>query len=142
VEVHTDDWWIRKFESYGFHYDAQLTDQVRLWAKNGFLNKTADLAPNGEPWSAYYLRVSLKVFVNPAVASLPEHAHLFPEHGCFGGRDSEGKMIHRECGAVQRGDAVESPLEPSMYPIELTAEMDEAWLALIKKNVNFEAIGW
>ena len=29
VEVHKDDWWIRKYEAYGFKYDSKLTKELR-----------------------------------------------------------------------------------------------------------------
>ena len=29
------------------------------------------------------LSVNIQVFINPLVASLPEHSHLFAEPGCF-----------------------------------------------------------
>lgn len=47
VEVHMDDWWIRKYESYGFKYSHELTTKVRAIATK----ERADgkLLPNGEP---------------------------------------------------------------------------------------------
>ena len=46
-----------------------------------------------------YVYVVLQVFVNPSVASLPQHAHLFGGHGCYkdafdsrdGGQACEGE---------------------------------------------------
>lgn len=51
VEVHSDEWWIRKYESYGFRYDESLTAQARAWAKAETRDKTA-VAPNGEQLNA------------------------------------------------------------------------------------------
>lgn len=82
VEVHQDDWWILKYQSYGFIYSQQLTDKVRSWASEEKEAKEAANAPNGEPYNAQHIWLSMKVFINPAVASLPEHAHLFFEPGC------------------------------------------------------------
>jgi len=82
VEVHQDDWWIRKYESYGFRYDQKLTDRVRWFAQQELRWKN-ETAPNGEDYNAQHVWLSMKVFVNPVVASLPQHAHLFPEHGWY-----------------------------------------------------------
>lgn len=82
MEVHFDDWWIRKYESYGFRYDKELTGKVRYIAQLE-INRNNETAPNGEPYNAQHIWLSMKVFVNPVVASLPQHAHLFPEHGWY-----------------------------------------------------------
>jgi glycosyltransferase involved in cell wall biosynthesis len=132
VEVHTDEWWIRKYESYGFKYDPILTDQVRTWAKEESRNETA-IAPNGERYNAQHVWLTMKVFVNPVVAALPQHAHLFPEFGCFGGRGN-GQIVHRECGTGKEG-ALETPLDRSLYPLALTPEMDSEWENLIRKDL-------
>ena len=129
VEVHPDEWWIQKYEAYGFRYSESLTKQARAWAKEG--NK--DLGPNGQVATAQHLWTSLKVFVNPAVAALPEHAHLFATFGCYQDRKDD-KIVNRECGTGKEGH-METPLDPSFYPIKLTPEMDKAWDELILKHV-------
>jgi hypothetical protein len=129
VEVHSPEWWIRKFESYGFKYSPELTAQVKGWAKAG---KKEYKGPNGEYLDGFYIRVTMKVFVNPVVAALPEHAHLFPEFGCFGGKHANGTRVNRECSEENR----ETPLDKSMYPLKLTPQMDEEWNAWIKKHVK------
>lgn len=63
----------------------------------------------------------LQVFINPAVSALPEHAHLFAEHGCFVAR-GEPK---RQCGSLT--GEMESKLPDSFLPIQLTPQMDTAW---------------
>jgi hypothetical protein len=75
----------------------------------------------------------MKVFTSPVVASLPQHAHLFPEFGCYGGREN-GKILHRECGTGEEGP-LETPLDKSLYPLELTPEMDKEWEDLIRKHL-------
>jgi hypothetical protein len=132
VEVHMDDWWIQKYESYGFRYDDKLTQKVQGWAIDESKNKTA-IAPDGQSYRAQHIWVSMKVFINPAVAALPQHAHLFPEFGCYGGR-GDGKIHHRECGTGRDGK-LETPLDKSLYPLELTPEMDQEWEDLIRKNL-------
>ena len=62
VEVHDHEWWVRKYESYGFRYDDKLTQQVRRWARDG---KKDYRGPRGEYLDGFYLRVTMKVFVNP-----------------------------------------------------------------------------
>ena len=127
VEVHTPDWWIRKYESYGFKYDNVLTEELRGIAKAG---KKTYQAPNGVYLDGFYVRTKLMVFINPMVASLPEHAHLFPEHGCVY-RDGTKNIVHRPC-SIENG---ETPLPDSMLPLKLTQEMDDSWMKLINDNV-------
>jgi len=94
-----------------------------------------DKDPAGRYYDGFYLRVTMKVFINPAVASLPEHAHLFPEQGCFEGRDEKtGEILHREC----LKEKLETPLAESMKPLQITPEMDEAWNDWIKARVDIK----
>lgn len=69
------------------------------------------------------------------VASLPEHAHLFAEHGCFGGRDKEGGKIHVDCHDKMnaRGENL-TPLPDDFKPLQLDETMDEAWTKLLADN--------
>eukprot|EP00804_Cyclotella_cryptica_P015163 CCRYP_000714-RC/>CCRYP_000714-RC protein AED:0.06 eAED:0.06 QI:1245/1/1/1/1/0.75/4/211/85 len=64
--------------------------------------------------------------MNPLVASLPQHAHLLTEHGCFA--SGEGGI---ECGKV--GSKVQNltPLPDSYKPVVLSDKMDKAWMDLI-----------
>lgn len=55
VEVHQDDWWIQKYQSYGLIYDATLTEAVRNVSK--FENYNGKKAPNGEPYNAQHVRL-------------------------------------------------------------------------------------
>ena len=122
VEIHKNEWWIRKYESYGFRYDAELTEEARKVARE---NKKTYRGPNDVYLDGFYVRVTLMVFVNPVVAALPEHAHLFPELGCgiVGSK--------RKCNLP-----LESEADPKMYPLELTEEQDQAWLDWISARVN------
>ena len=128
TEVHFDDWWIRKYEAYGFRYSPELTKEIRQTASS---EKSKSLtAPNGGKYNAQHIWLSMKVFINPAVASLPQHAHLFPEFGCFNGRG-----VHRECGTGKGGE-LETPLPKSFYPLKLTPEMDKAWEEEVKRHIK------
>jgi cyclopropane fatty-acyl-phospholipid synthase-like methyltransferase len=53
VEVHHDDWWIQKYKSYGFLYDAELTEKIRQIAAKE--SGTGALAPNGKPLRAQHI---------------------------------------------------------------------------------------
>jgi SAM-dependent methyltransferase len=132
VEVHNDEWWIRKYELYGLRYDEKLTARVRELANQEFRNATA-IAPDGNPYNAQHVWLTMKIFTNPVVASLPQHAHLFPEFGCYGGR-GDGKITHRECGTGKDG-GLETPLDKSLYPLDLTPEMDKEWDDLIREKL-------
>ena len=69
------------------------------------------------------------------VASLPQHAHLFAEHGCFGGKDSNGK-IHVDCSDKERARGGENltPLPEEFKPLKIGPEMNDAWIKLLKDN--------
>lgn len=134
VEVHQDDWWIRKYELYGFRYDDTLTQQVREWATEESRDVNATTAPNAKPWNAQHVWLSMKVFVNPAVAALPAHAHLFPENGCFQGRGEGGRIHNRECG-TGKDAALETKLDPAMSPLTLDPSMDTAWTTHIQRHL-------
>jgi len=136
VEVHKDDWWIRKYESYGFRFDEKLTKEIREVAKTEADSKTI-FPPNGQNLMAQHIYSTMKVFINPVVAALPEHAHLFMELGCF---QSNG-LPKRECGkpATTRQvetAKVETPLDPSFYPLKLSSEQDQAWYDIVKANTQ------
>lgn len=130
VEVHTDEWWIRKFETFGFRYDDALTQQVRSWASQEKNHKIPISFKSGQLYSPQHIWLSMKVFVNPVVASLPAHHHLFYEPGCFQGKE-KGEIVNRECGRDE-----ESTVPESYRPIALTGEMDRAWESLVKSALS------
>lgn len=133
VEVHDNDWWITKFESYGFKYSATMTEKIRKTASE---ERAAgkEIGPNGDPVNAQHIWLNMQVFINPMVAALPEHAHLFSEHGCFKERGEKGAIIHKECGTL-RGGHTESKLPESFYPLTLTPEQDQEWLQRVKAAI-------
>jgi hypothetical protein len=94
--------------------------------------------PNNEEFNAQHIRTTMKVFINPAVAALPQHAHLFGEFGCY-----TGKGVSRECGKAEihrqkKTAEKETPLHPSFYPLNLTIAQDEAWYDIVKANIKQE----
>jgi hypothetical protein len=135
VEVHNEVWWISKFESYGFRYSQDLTNMVRHLALVEQQKNIKSIT--GEPWNAQHLWNKLMIFINPTVAAMPDHAHLFSEHGCYHNRTDAG---HRECGTGGRAGRGETALPKSFYPLNLTDGMDKAWEELVKKNINMKAI--
>jgi len=158
VEVHPDTWWVQKFESYGLRYSQQLTDQVRQWALLERNNKTGSpffeqlVSPTGEPFKAQHVFSSMKVFVNPVVASLPEHAHLFPRDGCFKEyckpnerRPEDGffPSLTRPCGSSNgtSNSSPETPLPPHFLPLNVEPEMHRRWDAVIRKGISFAPDG-
>ena len=76
VEVHDEVWWTSRFTALGFVYSRSLTNLMRTVVKNG---QTEGMT-NGQ-----LLRHGMHVFINPSVASLPKHAHLFGGNGCYNG---------------------------------------------------------
>jgi len=139
VEVHDDLWWRVRLEAAGLVYSEHLTQKARLIAKEDQDRKdlTADMNDDHLYFVAQHIYLNIQVFINPMVSSLPQHAHLFAEHGCYGGRNEKTKeKFHEDCKTA-KGDHL-TPLPESFYPIKLTAEMDEAWFDLIK---NFKTPG-
>lgn len=136
VEVHPDEWWIEKYQSYGFVFSQTLTDRVRAKAMEDRLFKfpLGEVPGQGDKFNPQHVYLSMKVFINPAVASLPEHQHLFAEHGCYKDR-VDGKIKNRACGEGRGGDK-ESVLPPEYLPLELTQDQDKAWVDILKANIN------
>ena len=100
VEVHPDWWWVTRMELAGFVYSSRLTNLVRLVATK-FRNHG-----NGQ-----HIIHTMHVYMNPKVASLPEHAHLMGMLGCFspwpdanGTVDSAGP--NRQSSACEKADAL------------------------------------
>lgn len=83
--------------------------------------------------STFLTRYHVKVFINPLVASLPEHHHLFAEPGCFDGKIKGGGVKKRDCGigGKPQARAVESRIPDSFLPIKLNKAMDDEWERLI-----------
>jgi hypothetical protein len=75
----------------------------------------------------------LQVFINPAVASLPEHAHLMAEHGCVDGNLAHGRHGRHICGTK---DFKESALPELFLPLSLTAQMDVNWETVVLAHLT------
>ncbi|KAG7373410.1 methyltransferase domain containing protein [Nitzschia inconspicua] len=116
VEVHEEEWWITRFQSFGFVYSNYLTKQVRSAAS---ASKTIR-APNNSTYNAQHIWLHMLVFINPTVASLPQHAHLLSELSCTNGSKKENR---RPC----KTESKESTLPPAFQPLEWSPELDAAW---------------
>mmetsp|Transcript_27348 Transcript_27348/g.41384 ORF Transcript_27348/g.41384 Transcript_27348/m.41384 type:complete len:420 (-) Transcript_27348:51-1310(-) len=133
VEVHETDWWVQKYEAYGFRYSEKLTNAVRRVASE---ERSANLlfGPTpGKTLNAQHVWTSMKIFLNPTVLALPEHAHLFGEHGCF----VEMNQPKRPCGSGTHEQAkIETKLDPKFWPLNLTKAQDDEWERIVKEHTT------
>ena len=91
VEVHEEWWWRARLSAQGFVYSQELTDLVRLQAQNGITEHafglkdklTAKQERDEHRHDAQHIWTRMLVFINPIVAALPRHHHLFGGNGCF-----------------------------------------------------------
>ena len=113
-------------ESSGFIYSDWLTKEMRAKALQDKARTDLVAAMKSDKMYhvAQHLWTSLQVFINPLVASLPEHQHLFAEPGCF---DRNG-MPNIDCELK----AGATPLPENYKALNITKEMDDEWFALIK----------
>eukprot|EP00804_Cyclotella_cryptica_P001931 CCRYP_007358-RA/>CCRYP_007358-RA protein AED:0.21 eAED:0.22 QI:0/0/0/0.75/1/1/4/0/197 len=96
VEVHDDEWWRVRREAAGLVFSQSMTDEARAMAMQDSSRRdlTRHMTEDYMYFVGQHLWLSLQVFINLMVASLPRHSHLFAEHGCFGGRN-DGEKIHK-----------------------------------------------
>ena len=86
VEVRPEWWWISRFHSQSFIYDASLTAATKLQAWNErftYQERSGKLNAIGQ-----HIQRNMMVFINPLVASLPRHKHLFSGNGCYSGNNN------------------------------------------------------
>ena len=90
--------------------------------------------PDGKYLNAQHVWLTMMVFINPAVAALPEHAHLMAEPGCYEGRAASDhkKIVHRHCKA----DEKESVLPDRFKPLEVTPEKHNAWMEKVRARIS------
>eukprot|EP01041_Mallomonas_annulata_P009475 gene9475-19681_t len=77
VEVRENWWWKARFQAAKFVYSPELSELVRNSAK-ALENRLA-----GSRIANF-----MHVYINPEVASLPQHAHIFSGHGCIFGNET------------------------------------------------------
>ena len=136
AEVHDDRWWQLKFTAAGLVYSQELTDLIRGKAEEE--RKSKQKSPNGKPWDARHVKGTMLVFINPKVAALPKHDHLFAELGCYdqlkkrSANEWFGKGWGTPCGTAQwgtpsDGDKQVARLPAEYLPLALSKEQDEKW---------------
>lgn len=134
VEVHDEEWWITKFSMLGFVHSKELTAKLRAAAHNE--RGAGGFAPNGMELNAQHIWLNMKVFINPAVASLPQHAHLLAEPGCFLKREN-GHRLNRECGTGnKKAEETETVLPEEFRALNLLPAQDDKWFNHIKARVT------
>jgi len=133
VEVHTDEYWRAKYESNGFVFSGDLTSRVKDIAVKERENNTE--AFNGKRLGATHVARSIQVFINPLVASLPEHSHLFAEPGCF---TDYGKPKH-DCGTGRNEEHI-SKLPEKFKALRVTSDMELQWKTLISKSLPTDSV--
>ena len=127
VEVHSADWWIHRFELLGWKFNPVLTSTVRTLAADETASKS--LAPDGSLYAPFLIMKTVLVFENPEIARLPQHAHLFPEPGCFKSRTErayEAPFVQREC-ATGAGVKLETKLDKWFQPLSAIKTSDSLW---------------
>lgn len=134
TEVHDDEWWINRFQMYGFVYSPELTERVRKAARDE--NRKNIKLPHDEShnYNAQHVWLSMMVFINPPVASRIEHSHLLAEPGCFKGRSEPNIHCGEEKNANQR--AVTSPIPEEFKYIPFNEEKHKEWEALLVKKLG------
>ena len=132
VEVHSTDWWIHRFELLGWKFNPVLTSTVRTLAADETASKS--LAPDGSLYAPFLIMKTVMVFENPEIARLPQHAHLFPEPGCFKSRSSrayESPFLQREC-ATGAGVKLETKLDKWFQPLSAKKASDSLWVKRVQ----------
>ena len=135
VEVHDNVWWRAKWEAQGFVYSEELTKKVRETAQKE--KKLEISAFKGEKYNAQHVWTAMQVFINPSVASLPRHAHLFSEDGCHAGNEN-GEVLHVKCGMKPDGTRNEkvSEMPEEWRSVQLTEEMDRDWEEIVEASLT------
>lgn len=122
VEVDPEWWWRLKMKQHGFEFSPMLTEMARQGSqysrKDGF--------------NAQHLWLHLMVFINPEVAQLPRHLHLFKGGGCYYPDETLPKDFKPEIGQ----GVVECPPGPDEPPAKFKASTqrgDSKYIPQIKK---------
>lgn len=124
VEVKDQRWWITRFEAQGFVFSSGLTHDIRMYSRKGRnMNSTKVMGS--------HISNSMMVFINPTVASRPEHQHIMGGHGCF----HPGKSSYDNFGNTgvpcKGVDAL-----PPQYEALLDCRLDESSIWNCNKNIS------
>ena len=114
VEVHPDWWWVARMELAGFVYSPMLTNLVWRVATR-FRNQG-----NGQ-----HIIHTTHVYINPKVASLPEHAHLMGMLGCFSPWPDANGTVDSDSPARQSSVCEKADGLPARFlPVHRTGNFD------------------
>jgi hypothetical protein len=129
-EVHKEWWWNAKLEAAGFQYNSKLTQLVRRQAAND--RETFIEGTGNESAMAQYLG-GIMVFINPLIASMDKHSHIFSGHGCY---SVDGVIANQDGGDPCKG------LEklPEMYASILDCSRKKQESSASRKNARSRAI--
>ena len=83
VEVRDEWWWKSRFTARGFVFSQELTSRLQRFSAVD--NRLAVSSKTGKLKATGYIVHSTLVFINPTVAQLDEHSHLFGGDGCIWG---------------------------------------------------------
>jgi len=134
TEVHNSDWWISRFTMNGFIYSPELTKHIKDLAGMEKKEKIAFPLPHvTEYYFAQHLMTAM-VFINPAVASRIEHAHLLSEPGCF----TDYNVPNHHCGHGSKKE-VESKIPDEYMFIPYDENKHIEWENYLKKSVELDA---
>ncbi len=142
--MHDDAWWISKFEMYGFVYSDELTKKVRNIAQTEKDSKipapqfVVNKDGKDQFYRAQHILMTMKVFINPDVASRPEHSHLLSEPGCYDDRRAQGTQRNVPCGEEKNRNTriVNSVLPDSFKSIPYKEDRHKQWEIFLKRNVE------
>lgn len=76
-------WWYGRFIAAGFIHLPELEDIVHQIVRTNYTSK--EEIARGTPWDMGRNLGDIMIFMNPSVASLPQHHHLFGGNGCYNG---------------------------------------------------------
>eukprot|EP01083_Nonionella_stella_P074596 202401_1 len=144
TEVHDDTWWRARMEMYGFVYSEDYTKRVRqighkeTQARIRFpVNVTKDDVNTGNRiYDAHHIKSRMLVFINPLVASKPQHAHILSEGGCY----LSNKQPRVHCGEEnnKRARKVNTPIPDEFKNIIYKEEQHKKWEEMIHSKCNFK----
>lgn len=128
VEVHHGWWWRGRLEAAGFVFSQELSTMCQA------LGRISNL----DGFGAQHIWSTLQVYINPRVAGLPQHQHLFGGPGCW--RDCEKPEFGRcPCtGADALPPRFEPLLKSSKYD-SLLAQVEEGYGERLRSHLLIQA---
>jgi len=130
TEVHDDAWWRARMEMHGFVYSEEYTKRVRkLGHEEAKENHKLPVDDRSRVYNPIHIKSRMLVFINPLVASKPQHAHILSEGGCY--LSAEDPRVH--CGEEKnpRARKVNTPIPERFKNIPYKEEQHTAWEEMI-----------